>query len=362
MYFEEFTRRVQCTGTLSVALGLVTALQGFSMFFGLRDLLPVGSIEALLVPPAGAVVVAIAFWFVWHWLLLVVPLAHDPAKRAMGLMVGAVLTAVSIGTTSWFIASSIGGSRAVQAHMNAYVSDASRQLGLLTANAAAEQSLTGLISEIAAGWRGVAEAEARHGTVSGRAGAGPRADSLRRSAEAMDALQASVNGRFRAFEEERAKTETLIADMTRLANAPAASTTDGQTRFADMAARLYQAFAGMERITALPLVEQTGRVQVEEKAGIIATRDEAQTKRLADAARRIRADRRPVELQTYLPTTKAVATLDHAGSVPGAWIVGVGFDLLPLVMLALLMLAYAEAREPFQPRKPFAVVGGREAA
>ena len=95
---------------------------------------------------------------------------------------------------------------------------------------------------------------------------------------------------------------------------------------------------------------------------IIATRDEAQTKRLVDAARRIKADRKPVEVHTYMPTSKAVATLDYASSVPGAWIVGVGFDLLPLVMLALLMLAFAEAREPYQPRKPFTVVGGREAA
>ncbi len=362
MYFEEFTKRVQRTGTLSVALGLVTALQGISMFFGLRDLLPAGSIEAVLVPPAGAIVIAIAFWFVWHWLLLVVPLAHDPAKRSMGLMIGAILTAVSIGTTSWFIASAIGGSRAVQAHMNGYLNDASRQLGALNSNASAEQSLTGLISEIAAGWRGIAEAEARHGTVSGKPGAGPRADSLRRSAEAMDGLQASVNGRFHAFEEERSKTESLIADMTRLANSPVAATVEGQTRFADMAARLYQVFSSMERITALPLVEQTGRVQVEEKAGIIATRDEAQTKRLVDAARRIKADRKPVEVHSYMPTSKAVATLDYASSVPGAWIVGVGFDLLPLVMLALLMLAFAEAREPYQPRKPFTVVGGREAA
>ena len=95
---------------------------------------------------------------------------------------------------------------------------------------------------------------------------------------------------------------------------------------------------------------------------IIATRDEAQTKRLVDAARRIKADRKPVEVHTYMPTSKAVATLDYASSVPGAWIVGVGFDLLPLVMLALLMLAFAEAREPYQPRKPYTVVGGREAA
>ena len=80
------------------------------------------------------------------------------------------------------------------------------------------------------------------------------------------------------------------------------------------------------------------------------------------AVEQVPAAAQPVEVHTYMPTSKAVATLDYASSVPGAWIVGVGFDLLPLVMLALLMLAFAEAREPYQPRKPFTVVGGREAA
>ena len=362
MYAQEFTSRVHRTGTLSVALGLVTALQGIAMFFGLRDLLPAESMEAIVVPPAGAAVIAVAFWFVWHWLLSVVPLAHDPAKRSVGLLLGIVLTAISIGTTSWFIASAIGGSRAVQAHMNAYLADASKQLGALNANAAAEQSLTGLISEIAAGWRGVAEGEAKYGTVSGKVGFGPRADSLRRSAEAMDSLQSSVNDRFKAYEEERGRADALLADITKLANSPAASTVEGQSAFAALAARLYQGFAGMDHITALPLIEQAGRVNVEEKGGVIAIRDEAQTRRLYESARRIKTDRRPVDARTYMPTSKAVATLDYAGSVPGAWIVGVAFDLLPVIMLVLLMVAYAEARTPYEPRRPFAVVGGREAA
>lgn len=362
MYFEEFTRRVQRTGTLSVALGLITALQGVSAFFGLRDLLPEGSVEAMVVPPAAAIVIAVAFWFVWHWLLSVVPLAHDPAKRTMGLMIASLLTLLSIGTTSWFIASAIGGSRAVQAHMNAYIADASRQLGALNANAAAEQSLTGLVSGIAAGWRGLAEAEAKHGSVSGKPGAGPRADSLRRSAEDFEALQASINERFQAFEEARAKSDGQLAEMTKLANSPTASTVEGQTRFASLAARLYQDFSSMDRITALPLIEQRGRIQVEEKAGTVAIRDEAQTKRLYDAARRIRSERKSVETHVYHPASKAVATLDHAGSVPGAWIVGVAFDVLPLLMLALLMLGFAEAREPYKPHRAFTVVGGRDAA
>jgi hypothetical protein len=45
-------------------------------------------------------------------------------------------------------------------------------------------------------------------------------------------------------------------------------------------------------------------------------------------AHRIKADRRPVEPRFSMPTSKAVATLDYAGSVPRRWIVGVAFEQL----------------------------------
>jgi hypothetical protein len=182
MYHDELVQRTHRTVTLSVALGIITALQGVAMFFGLRDLLPPKSAEGITIPVVVGAGMAVGFWFVWHWLLSVVPLTHAPARRFLGVLAGAVLTLISIGTSSWFIASAVGGSRAVQIHMNDYLSGASRQLGALNANAAAEQSLTGLVSEISAGWRAVAEREAKYGMISGKVGDGPRTAVLRSAA------------------------------------------------------------------------------------------------------------------------------------------------------------------------------------
>jgi hypothetical protein len=358
MYHDELVQRTQRTITLSVALAIITTLQGVAMYFGLRDLLPTKTAEGVVIPLVVGLGVAVGFWFVWHWLLSVVPLTHAPGRRALGTLAGAVLTLISIGTSSWFIASAVGGSRAVQMHMNAYLSVAGRQLGTLGANAAAEQSLTGLVSEIAAGWRGVAEREAKYGSVSGKVGDGPRTAALRSAAASFDQLQQEINDRFAEFVRARAQADSTLAELTKLANSATGTTADGQTRFSALAADLYQQFAAMERITALPLVEQRGLVLFNETNGAVNTQDEAQTKRLHGAVRKLRSERQPVENEPYRPVSKAVATLDYADSVAGSWIMGVGLDIIPLLMLLMLLLAFSEAREPYQPRRPFEVIGG----
>src|SRR5262249_8745601 len=231
--------------------------------------------------------------------------------------------------SSWFIASAVGGSRAVQVHMNEYLSNAGRQLGILTANAAAEQSLTGLVSEIAAGWRAIAEREAKYGTVSGKTGEGPRTATLRSAAASFDQLQQEINQRFAEFERGHAQADATLADLTKLANSPAGSTTDSQTQFSSLAAGLYQQFAALERITSLPLVEQRGIVLANETNGAVVTHDESQTKRLHGAVRKLQAERKPVANEPYRPISKAMATLDYADSVAGPWIVGVGLDVIP---------------------------------
>jgi hypothetical protein len=123
-----------------------------------------------------------------------------------------------------------------------------------------------------------------------------------------------------------------------------------------------QRLAAMERITALPLVEQRGIVLVNETNGGVVTHDESQTRRLHGAVRKLQAERKPVSNEPYRPISKAMATLDYADSVAGPWILGVGLDFIPFVMLLILLLAFSEAREPYQPRRHFEVIDGRREA
>src|SRR5262245_42653015 len=102
-YTHEFRLRAKATGHLDVALALVTALQGVTIFFSLRELLG-GGAEGTVIPAAGALVIGVAFWIAWHWLISVGPLSHNPLSRTLFIAIAGVLTAISVGTSSWFLA------------------------------------------------------------------------------------------------------------------------------------------------------------------------------------------------------------------------------------------------------------------
>lgn len=274
VYQEEFQSRTQRTGMLSVALAMVTALQAVTMFFALRDLLNGSGAESYAIPIGAGFVIGVAFWIAWHWLSRVGPLSHNPANRTMFVGIAAALTLVAICTTSWFVASAIGGSRAMQAHMQQYTAKANAQLDVLTGNAAAEQELTSTINDISAAWLGLADSEAR-GNVSGSKGCGPKCDMYKRSAASFDALQNSVNARFSEFNTAKDKAVEVLTAMTKLASND--STPAGQGKFAGLAAELSQQYAKMNAMTALPLVGQSGIINVESKDGLTTVKNESLT-------------------------------------------------------------------------------------
>ncbi len=358
IYQKEFQSRTHRTGMLSVALAMVTALQAVTMFFALRDLLNGSGAESYAIPIGAGIVIGVAFWIAWHWLGKVGPLSHNPANRTMFVGIAAALTLVAICTTSWFVASAIGGSRAMQAHMQHYMAKANSQLEVLTVNAAAEQELTTTISDISTAWRVLADAEARGNVSAHGKGCGRQCDMYKRSASAFDALQNSVNGRFSEFNTAKDRAIEILTAMSKLASND--STPAGQGIFARLAAELSQQYAKMNAMTALPLVGQSGIIEAERNNGVTTVRNEELTKKLQDRAAKIKAERKPLEQLSYNTTSKAPATLDHAYAVPGAWLVGVAFDLLPFIMFLMMMLAYSEARTPYQPMPEFAPIGGRE--
>ena len=61
MYHAELVKRTQRTTTLAVALAIITALQGVSMYFGLRDLLPARTAEGIVIPLVVGAGVAVGF-------------------------------------------------------------------------------------------------------------------------------------------------------------------------------------------------------------------------------------------------------------------------------------------------------------
>jgi hypothetical protein len=204
----------------------------------------------------------------------------------------------------------------------------------------------------------VAEDEAKGKVGPNGTGCGKQCAEYLRASANYASLLGAVNERFEEFKQAKARAEILHANMTNLSSSD--STAAGQARFAGFAAELGRQIAAMDALTALPLIAQAGMIRVDTKNGVTTQRDTELTKELNDKVKRIKAERKPVPPVAYLTTSKAPATLDHPYAVPGAWLVGVAFDLLPLIMFLMMMLAYSEARTPHQPLPAFVRAGGRE--
>lgn len=368
-YLDELRERLIEAGTLTPVLASGAVGAGISTFFGVKSLVGVSGIEAGLIAFASAAVVSAGLFFVWHTLVKVIPMLESPIKRALGVGLATCLTVVTVLISSWFIATSIGGSRAVQAYMNNSVAAAYTEVGNAVRNFADEQSLVAVISRNAAAWRVQAKNEEKSGTLSGRNGVGPIVATLNGAAADLEGLVAAMQRTRQDFQLLQEQAEGLLADLTRIANSAEADTAASQQKFSEAYGQFFERLRVMERLSLLQQAKLGGVLVISTTTGGSISEDlnriqvtlDKQTRELQGAIRKIESSRREVKALPYMPTNKGMATWDFAASVPGAWLVGIGIDLLPFLVLLLLMLGHSEARKPHRERTPFSIIdGGRD--
>ncbi|MCG3775347.1 MAG: hypothetical protein JW395_2179 [Nitrospira sp.] len=365
-YINELRHRVIRDGALTAVLAFVAAGATVSTFFGLRALVPATGPEGLLISLVCAAVVGVGLFGLWHRIIKLVPMLHEPRRKGLGISLGVVLFLVAASINSWFIATSIGGTRAVQAYMNNYLAGANTQLGHSVQNFGAEQALIPTIQNYAAGWRVQAKNEAAQGTISGRQGLGPVVQALNGAADSMESLVATMQRTQKDFADHRELADQTLADLAKLANSSEGATSATQAKFSETAGHFFQKLREMERLSLLPQVKLRGIVIVKTQIGgsvadnlkNIEVSLDKQTEELQRAVKKIEGSRLSTEVLPYAPTNQGTATWEHAGAVPGAGLVGLGIDLLPLLVLLLLMLTHGEARDPHVSRPPFSVVDG----
>ena len=257
---------------------------------------------------------------------------HDPRRRGLGIGLGVVLFLVAASINSWFIATSIGGTRAVQAYMNNYLAGANAQLGHAVQNFGSEQSLIPTIQNYAAGWRVQAKSEAAHGTISGRQGSGPVVQALNGAADGLESLVATMQRTQKDFADHHEMAQQILADLAKLANSSEAATATTQAKFSETAGHFFQKLREMDRMSLLPQLKLRGIVIVKTQIGgsaadnlkNIEVTQEKQTEELQRAVKKIETARLSTEALPYAPTNQGTATWEHASAVPGAWLVGLG--------------------------------------
>jgi hypothetical protein len=365
-YQTELRRRVISAGALTSVLAFAALGAAVSTFFGIKSLIATSDIEGTVIPAVSAAVVGVGLFCIWHRIATLVPMLQSPGRQALGIGLATTVSLVTILTSSWFIATTIGGVRAVQAYMNDYIAHTNTRLGHAVLNFSEEQSLIPSIQNFAAGWRVQAKSEASQGIISGHSGSGPLVATLDGAAAELEKLGVNMRRTRTEFLGLQEQAESLLADLSKIANALEAASPASQARFSETAGRFFQKLREMERLSLLPQVKLGGVAvlttptsgSIADSINTIQATLHKQTRELHAAVKKIEASRQSVDDIPYIPTNRGMATWEFANAVPGAWLVGIGIDLLPFLVLLLLMLTHSEARQPYLERVPSSVVSG----
>ena len=366
-YNGELRQRVTNTGFGNAVLGFAASGAAVATFFGLRALMPGKGAEAIIVPIVSALVIGVGLFCLWHKVISLVPLLHDPAKRAGGIIVGIALTLITILISSWFIATSIGGDQAILTHMKSNVAHTERQLLTAAKNSSMERDLISDVLRVAAELEALSDAEEKLGVLSGVKGDGEVVNVLRGASNSYRVLARQMKATGQNVDEYLAEAGKQIGRLHGIIGSAEGVSASNQQEFSEQVIALQQLLTKIDRTTSLRNVRRHGILNIEyqtssrgQKRAIESanTSMEKFTARLSNEARQVEKRRKSPEPVSYMPINAGMATWKYADDIAAAWAVGVGIDLMPLILLLLMLFSHAEAREPYTPRKPFEVFDG----
>jgi hypothetical protein len=333
---EHLQHKNQPAGWFRIVLALVVVAEAVAVFFGLKDLMQPGTLAAGVIPIVTAIVVAGAFYVMWDHMCRSVPTFRSAGRRAAGIFLGAGLMLVTIAASSWFIAAAIGGNAAMRVHEDEYVAQLQTELDKAATNAKIERAIYTKVLEVEAIMRGETKREKVFGTGSGKAGDGPVTMAYANAADSMQKLAKTLNDKNSESEMAQAKLLDLIKGMKQ---------TNSQEVFTQKATDAASLLTKLNAITGVQEAQNFGVVIADPKAGDLKIQVEGLTADLRQTAKAVEDKRTKIDAPFYVPTTGAVAIIEYPSASPGAWIVGCAIDMVPFLVLLLLVLSHAEARE-----------------
>lgn len=258
-----------------------------------------------------------------------------PNKFGIG-GIGVGLAGLALATSGWAMATAIGGSAAMNQHNRFQVSLHEDALQAAHSRLTDQEIVIDNVSNAGAIYAGYAKAETE-GDLGGASGCGPKCRSYQRLGASMNGVQDDLQETYDSANDLHSAAVTHLASARNQA--------DPQDSLAIVSA----AIAEMNSVDLDP--GQVGMVQYSATAGGLQMDQlDSLTQAIVDAD----ADAAPmVTAPSYEVLSEADATMRYAKHVKGAWIMAVGVDVAPFIMLLIVMLLAGEPllREPRKLRK-----------
>ena len=311
---------------------------GFGLAVGLLSPAD-GILTGYAVPIIAGIVLAVAVATGWHMLQTAAPRVRTPLGTT-GVLAGLLLlVAITIGASSWGVASSLSGPAAERAYEADQIVLHRQDFGAAWAGVQREAAVIDAVANAATQMRGLAAMEG-HGDFSNTAGHGPNVRLLQTAADNYDEIAVQMRSDFARAGKLRERGEQLLQAMQR-------DRRRDPEAVADRADELAGVVADLNAFRISPQARQGGISRIEVSFDPTTIRrihsgvDAVTAKVLAAAAD---ADaRQPAPIPQYVPIERREAVLRYAGSpAVGGWITAVAIDLAPALLTLILLLTARE--------------------
>jgi hypothetical protein len=299
-----------------------------------------GMTAGYLVPIAAGIVLGGVAAVGWENLITAAPRVESPLG-IVGVVMGAVLlAAITIGASSWGIATALSGPAALRAYQADVRVAEERSLFNAWTGVQTEFPIKDALGIAASEMRALSAVESR-GAFTRRAGNGPATELISAAADRYDQLAESALERSDKIQGVYTRARNALQEMQQMIGADSED-------FAKLAAEVQAAVSDLNGFHLTPLASQGGitRVQITTDQGAvqrIQSGADAVARKLSAQAQEIAATRRPEKVPGYVPIERRDATLRYAGTAAaGGWMTAVAIDLMPVLFIMLLLMTARE--------------------
>jgi hypothetical protein len=343
------------------ALAVLALASGVYTYLGVRGLLDGTATFVFFAAIIYSAAVSVAIYAFWTFMLRFVPIVTSATQRVGLFLTMAVGCLMIIAMSSWLNAAALAGSAALEQHLAVTLQGYVQDLDEAHGNALASQSLLPDVQRASERFARLAADERSSGALTGTQGSGSVVQLLTQMSAQMNELSATITNSRDEVQSLYEQGSTHLARMRELVSG-AGDVSPRSDEFAAEVIQLNGIIASLQETSVAPSVK---RAAADLSLGFIApvadgatadlvTRQDtvmdtvresvaAQSAALTQAADEILATPR-VEPTRFVPLSSAEAVLAYWSDFIPSWAGAISIDLLPVVLVLVLMIAYDALR------------------
>ena len=343
------------------ALAVLALASGVYTYLGVRGLLDGTATFVFFAAIIYSAAVSVAIYAFWTFMLRFVPIVTSGVQRTGLFLTMAVGCFMIMAMSSWLNAAALAGSAALEQHLAVTLQGYVQDLDEAHSNALASQSLLPDVQRASERFARLADDERNSGALTGTQGSGSVVQLLTQMSAQMNELSSTITnsrGEVTALYEQGS---THLGKMRELVSGAG----DVVPRSDEFAAEVVQLNAIIASLQETSVAASVKRAAADLSLGFIApvadggTTDlvsrqdtvmgtvresvAAQSAALSQAADEILAQPR-VEPTRFVPLSSAEAVLRYWSDFIPSWAGAISIDLLPVVLVLVLMIAYDAMR------------------